>query len=193
MAGNPFFQDLDPAAAPDPVTPYGGNSDPAGYAKVTPPGRGPAPAPYDISAPQDIAGIAAAAQAARELSGGGEGAGPGAGIANVSSPRQQEALAILDSPQGAPSSNVFAGFPDYENADLRPGANMENPCQGQGPSGPPYPGTTQGGVPQFMAGLGGDAPGSVPGVTPEHGSVGPSKGMDYPGTLQDGLQKYGTS
>ena len=190
----PFFQNLDPASAPDPVTPPGGVSDPAGYAKVTPPGTGPAPAPYDISAPQNIAGIAAAAQAARELSGGGEGVGPGAGLANVSSPRQSEALAILESPQGAPSSNVFSGFPDYEDADLRPGGNMENPIQGTGtlPGSTPYPGTTQGGVPQFMAGLGASV-GGLPGVPPESGSMVPSAGGDYPGTLQDGLQKYGTS
>src|SRR5215469_17148397 len=117
MAGNPFFQNLDPDAAPDPVTPYGGPGDPTGYAKVTPPGTGPAPAPYDISAPQDIAGITAAVQAAMNLTGGQEGASTGAGIPNRDSPRQAEAAAILDSPQGAMSSNVFSGFPDYENQD----------------------------------------------------------------------------
>jgi len=192
MAGNPFFTNLDPAAAPDEVTPYGGPGDTAGYVKVTPPGTGPAPAPYDISAPQDIAGITAAAEAAMNQSGGGEGSGPGAGIPDRDSPRQQQAAAILDSPQGAQSSNVFAGFPDYENQDLRPGPDMENPIQGEGPAGPPYPGTTQGGVPQFTAGAGAGDNAGVPGVTPESGDLGPG-GMDYPGTVQGGLQMYGTS
>ena len=185
--GNPFFQPADPAAAPDPVTPRGGPSDPAGYAGVAPRGAGPAPAPYDIAAPQDIAGITAAVEAAGRLS--------GAGILYPQGPRQAEALAILDSPQGAASSDVFAGFPDYEDADLRPGPNMENPVQGTGtlPGSTPYPGTIQGGVPQFTAGLGASAGGGLPGVPPESGSMTPSAGGDYPGTLQDGLQKYGTS
>ena len=182
MAGNPFFQDLDPAAAPDPVTPSGGVGDPAGWAQVTPHGAGPAP--YDISGPQDIAGIAAAVQAAMDLSGGGEGAATGAGIPNRLSPRQQETAAILDSPQGADSSNVFAGFPDYENADLRPNTDLETPIQGHGF----HPGTTQDGITQFTAGLGA----GVEGVPPEGGNMGPG-GMDYPGTTQDGLTKYGTS
>jgi hypothetical protein len=178
----PFFQPVSPAAAPDPVTPAGGHGDDAGWAKVTP-GDGE-PAPYSISAPQDIAGIGAALDAA--------GAVAGAGIIYPRGPRQAQAEAILVSPQGAPSSNVFAGFPDYENQDLRPGPDMENPVQGQGPAGPDYPGTTQGGVPQFMAGLGGDNAG-IPGVPPEGGAMAGSGDMDYPGTTQDGLTKYGTS
>ena len=192
---NPFFTSLDPASAPDPVTPQGAPSDPAGYAKVTPPGTGPAPAVYDISAPQDIAGITAAVEAAGRLSGGQEGAATGAGHLYPSGPRQAEALAILDSPQGAGSSNVLAGFPDYESSDVSPGANMENPIQGTGtlPGSTPYPGTMQGGVPQFMAGLGASAGGGLPGVPPESGSMAPSAGGDYPGTMQDGLTKYGTS
>src|SRR5215469_6412429 len=121
MSGNPYFLNLDAAPAPDPVTPSDTPSNPEGNARVTPAGNSPAPAPYDISAPQDIAGIAAAYTAAMNLSGGGEGAATGAGIPNRMSPRQQEAAAILDSPQGAQSSNVFSGFPDYENQDLRPG------------------------------------------------------------------------
>lgn len=190
MAGNPFFQNLDPAAAPPPVTPSGGHGDDAGWAKVTP--VTDSPAPYDISAPQDIAGIAAAAAAARELAGGAEGTDTGAGFGNVASPRQAQTEAILDSPQGADSSNVFAGFPDYENQDLRPAGELPTPIQGE-MGAYPVENTYQPGLPQFMAGLGGDAPGSVPGVPPEGGSVGPSKGMDYPGTTQDGLTKYGTS
>ena len=184
---NPFFQPADPAAAPDPVTPRGGPSDPAGYAGVTPHGTGPAPAPYDIAAPQDIAGIAAALDAAGALA--------GAGVLYPQGPRQRETEAILDSPQGAASSNVLAGFPDYESSDVSPGANMENPVQGTGtlPGSTPYPGTTQGAVPQFTDGLGASAGGGLPGVPPESGSMTPSAGGDYPGTLQDGLQKYGTS
>lgn len=178
---SPFFQTPDPAGAPDPVTPADGPSDPAGYAGVTPPGRGPAP--YDISGPQDIGGIEAAVQAAMDLSGGGEGAGTGAGIPDRDSPRQQESLAILGSPQGAGSSNVFSGFPDYENQDLRPVSDLNTPIQGHGF----HPGTTQDGLPVSGDGLGA----GVEGVPPEGGSMGPG-GTGYPGTTQDGLTKYGT-
>jgi len=181
-----FFQSVDPTSPPDALTPADGPSDPGGYAGVTP--HGVSPAPYDISAPQDIAGITAATQAAMDLSGGAEGAGTGAGLPDRDSPRQQQAAAILDSPQGADSSNVFAGFPDYENQDLRPGANSETPIQGHTSD---YPGTTQDGIPQFTAGLGGGA--GLPGVPPEGGSMAASDGGDYPGTLQDGITKYGTS
>jgi hypothetical protein len=189
MAGNTFFQNLDPQVAPDPVTPAATPSEPAGYAMVTPPGTGAAPAPYDISAPQNIAGITASFNAANALTGGQEGAGTGAGSAgmpNRNSPRQQQAAAILDSPQGAESSNVFAGFPDYENQDLRPGGNMENPIQGHTAD---YPGTTQAGITQFTAGFSA----GLPGVPPETGSMSASGGGDYPGTTQDGLPVYGTS
>lgn len=190
MAGNPFFTDLDPAAVPDPVTPSGGVGDPAGYAKVTPPGTGPAPAPYDISAPQDIAGIAAATEAAMALSGGGEGAATGAGIPNRLSPRQAESLNVLNGPQGGPGVGVTSGFPDYENTDLRPASDLNVPIQGE-MEYPSATSTLQPGIPQFTAGAGGDNAG-IPGVPPEHGSLGPG-GMNYPGTLQDGLTKYGTS
>ena len=193
MAGNPFFQDLDPYAVPDAITPYDAPSDTAGYVGVTPPGTGAAPAPYDIAAPQDIAGITAANNAAMALTGGGEGADTGAGsggMPNRDSPRQRESLAILDSPQGAASSNVFAGFPDYENQDVRPGADLQTPIQGQMGTYP-VDNTYQPGLPQFMAGVHGLT--DLPGVPPESGSMGPSKGMDYPGTTQDGITKYGTS
>ena len=190
MAGNPFFQDLDPYAVPDAVTPYDGPSDTAGYAGVTPPGTGAAPAPYDIAAPQNIAGITAAMDAATALAGGQEGAPTGAGMPQIASPRQRETAAILYSPQGAQSTNVFAGFPDYENADVRPGGDLETPVQGQMGTYP-VSNTYQEGLPQFMAGVHGLT--DLPGVPPESASMGPSKGMDYPGTLQDGLTKYGTS
>lgn len=178
-----FFQSLDPQGAPDPVTPQDSPGNAAGYAGVTPHGQGPAP--YDISGPQDIGGIEAAVQAAMGLSGGAEGAGPGAGIPDRHSPRQAEAQALLTSPQGAPAMNVTAGFPDYESSDVNPGANMENPIQGHTGE---YPGTTQDDVPMFDDGLGT----GVSGVTPEGGSM-DTPGGNYPGTTQDGLQKYGTS
>lgn len=172
---SPFFQSLDPAAAPDAVTPAGGPSDPEGYAGVTPSGRGPAA--YDISAPQDIAGITGAVSAAGALS--------GAGIVYPRSPRQQEAEALLTSPQGAPEMSVMSGFPDYESSDISPGANMENPIQGHTGQ---YPGTTQDGLPMYSGGEGT----GVSGVPPEGGNMGPGGG-DYPGTTQEGLTKYGTS
>ena len=180
MAGNPFFWNLDPQGAPDAVTPSDGPSDPAGYAGVTPPGTGAAPAPYDIAAPQDIAGFTAALDGAAAVA--------GAGVLYPAGPRQAEARAILESPQGAESSNVFAGFPDYENQDLRPGANLETPIQGQG--GYPVGNTYQPGIPQFTAGLGA---GAVLGVPPDSGAMGASKGGDYPGTTQPGVPQSGTS
>jgi hypothetical protein len=177
-----FFQPLDPQAAPDPVTPQDTPGDAAGWAEVTPSGQGPAP--YDIAGPQDIGGIEGALQAAMGLTGGSEGAGPGAGIPDRHSPRQAEAAAILDSPQGSGAMNVTSGFPDYESSDVSPGANMENPIQGQGD----YPGTTQDNVPMFDDGLGS----GVAGVPPEGGSM-DTPGGNYPGTVQGGLTKYGTS
>ena len=177
-----FFQGLDPAGAPDPVTPADSPSDQAGFSGVTPSGEGPAP--YDISAPQDIDGIAGAVQAAMNLSGGGEGAGPGAGIPDRDSPRQQEAAALLMSPQGAPEMSITSGFSDYEDTDVDPGENTENPIQGHTSD---YPGTTQDGVPQY----GGNEGGPVPGAPPS-GSM-DTPGGNYPGTVQPGLTKYGTS
>lgn len=170
----PFFQSLDPAGAPSPVTPQDSPSDAAGWAEVTPPGIGPAP--YDINGPQDIAGIAAAVNDAGALT--------GAGVVYPRGPRQAQAEAILVSPQGADSSNVFAGFPDYENQDLRPASDLNTPIQGHGF----HPGTTQDGITQFTAGLGA----GVEGVPPETGSMGGGAGLGYPGTTQAGLQTYGT-
>ena len=181
----PFLQSPDPAGVPSPVTPQASPGDPQGYDGVTPAGSGAAPAPYDISAPQDIAGITAATQAAMNLSGGAEGSGPGAGIPDRDSPRQQAAHALLDSPQGAGAMSITSGFPDYEGTDPSPGANMETPIQGHTGQ---YPGTTQPDVPKYGADEGGPVPGAPPG-----GSMAPSGGGDYPGTVQDGLQKYGTS
>ena len=177
----PFFQPVDPTAAPDPVTPADSPGDAAGWAQVTPAGQGPAP--YDISGPQDIAGIAGALAAAMDLSGGQEGTSTGAGIPNRDSPRQQQAAAILDSPQGAESSNVFAGFPDYENQDLDIDSDLNTPIQGAGY----HPGTMQDGIPMY----GGQEGAGVEGVPPEGGSM-DTPGGNYPGTTQSGITTYGT-
>jgi hypothetical protein len=182
---SPFFQSLDPQGAPDPVTPQATPSHPEGYNAVTPPGTGAAPAPYDISAPQNIAGITAAFNAATALTGGDEGADTGAGMPDRFSPRQAEARAILESPQGAPGMNVLSGFPDYEAADVRP-TLYDTPIQGHTSD---YPGTTQPGVPQFTAGF----ESGMPGVSSDNGSMAPSSGGDYPGTTQNDLPVYGLS
>ena len=59
----PYYQGLDPAAAPDPVTPADSPSDPSGYASVTPSGIGPAP--YDLFDPMANMDLSGAVQAAR--------------------------------------------------------------------------------------------------------------------------------
>jgi hypothetical protein len=98
MMGNPFFQALDPASAPDAVTPQASPADPAGYGMVTPHGQGPAP--YDIQAPmEDLSAVTEAA-----------GRVEGAGIVYPYGPRQAEAAALLDSPQGSGAMDVTAGF-----------------------------------------------------------------------------------
>lgn len=171
-----FFQSLNPAGAPDPVTPADGPGDAAGWAAVTPPGRGPAD--YDISAPQDIAGITGAFNAAGALTAGAEN------DIYPSSPRQRETRDLLESPQGYGAVNVTTGFPDYENTDIAPGADLVTPIQGMGA----YPGTYQDGIPKYGADEGGPVPGAPPA-----GSMADSAGGDYPGTTQDGLTKYGTS
>jgi hypothetical protein len=193
--GNPFHMTPDPVSAPDPVTPAASYPSPtevggpevipgmeaglaaASAASLTPEGRGPAP--YDISGPQDIAGISAAVDAAGALS--------GAGVVYGAGPRQAEAAAILYSAQGAESSNVFAGFPDYENADLRPDTDLNTPIQGQMGTYPES-NTYQPGLPMFTGREGA----GVEGVPPEGGSM-DTPGGNYPGTTQDGLTKYGTS
>lgn len=83
-------QPVNPIGAPPPVTPADTPSYPAGYAEVTPRGRGPAP--YDIQAPQPDLG-AVFAEAGR-LSGGHENDIYADGL------RQQQAAALLESPAG---------------------------------------------------------------------------------------------
>ncbi len=91
------------------VTPADSPSDAAGWASVTPSGQGTAP--YDIQAPMD-GSIGGKLNAANALS--------AAGVLYPQGPRQAEARAILESPQGAGAMNVIAGFPDYESADVMP-------------------------------------------------------------------------
>jgi hypothetical protein len=168
----PFFQSVTPDPVPSPITPAD-----------TPPGRpgaadsdGMGTAPYDISAPQDIAGITAACDAAGQL--------VGAGIVYPGGPRQSEARALLNSPQGAPAMDVTSGFPDYENTSFGV-PDLETPIQGE--MSYPAGSTMQDGITQFMDGLGA----GVEGVPPESGDMGPGGG-GYPGTMQSGLQTYGT-
>jgi hypothetical protein len=154
MAGNPFYQNLDPMAAPDPVTPQAAPGDPAGFAMVTPGGRGTAP--YDIQ--QDLgaieADITARADAATAVS--------GAGVLYPVSPRQRETQVMLDSPQGFNSGGGLTGYDITQGWSGEPDESWDN-------------------LPQPAALL----------DTPIQGQMG-----TYPSatsTVQEGLQKYGTS
>ncbi len=132
---NPM-QPLDPMGAPSPITPADSPSDAAGWAKVTPSGRGPAG--YDIQAPmEDLSGLVAGAEA---LSAGSEGAPTGAGLPDRSSPRQSQTAQLLSSPAGYGGTsgyNIDAGFSGgggdsgWPN-DADPGANAATPDQGMG-------------------------------------------------------------
>lgn len=109
MAGNPEYQDVHQAAPPPQITPPDSPSSPAGFAMVTPHGRGPAP--YDIQAPQQD--LAAAVEAAGRLT--------GAGVEYPMGPRDAEARALLESPQGAGPVDVTAGFHGSWPANVSPG------------------------------------------------------------------------
>lgn len=182
-----FLLPVTPASAPDPVTPNQGPAVPGAYDKVTPPGSGPANAPYDIAAPQDD--LTAVTEAAGRLAGGG--------VVYPSGPRQSETLAILQSPAGTTADqDVLAGFPDYESADIKPATDdPQTPIQGTGTLGgpgiPPEVGTAQEGLPVYSAGEHGGTDagvlGGVQGVSDVSGQP------QYPGTTQDGLTKYGTT
>jgi hypothetical protein len=123
-----YFQSLDPAGAPDPVTPAGSPSNPSGYAQVTPHGRGPAP--YDIQAASDEGTVQAAFDGSVAVS--------GAGVLYTQSPRQAAAEALLNSPPGYQDFDIYGGF-SGEGAtthgwpnDVGPGADAETPIQGMG-------------------------------------------------------------
>ena len=130
---NPM-QPLDPQGAPDPVTPQVPSADPAGYAMVTPAGRGPAP--YDIQAPMSDGEIGAAFDSSVAI--GGEG------VFYPQGPRQAQAERLIQSPQGFSSGggtsgyDITAGFSgaggDGWPNDVQPGI-LETPIQGQ----PDYP------------------------------------------------------
>jgi len=123
------MQNLDPAAVPGAVTAAASPPDFPG-----PPGG---PAPYNIAAPQDIGGITAAFESAIAVA--------AAGVLYPRGPRQAEAAALLDSPQGGQAVNVLSGFDGFGSTDVGPGANSETPVQGDGT----YPGTTQDGLPVY--------------------------------------------
>lgn len=133
MAGNPFYQNLDPYSPPDPVTPADTPGDPAGYAMVTPHGRGPAP--YDIldGTDQFQADIETALSAAQDVS--------GAGVMYPQGERQRQTEALLNSPQGFNSGGGLSGYditagwsgePD-ESWDNNPQAAtiLDTPIQGE--------------------------------------------------------------
>jgi hypothetical protein len=147
---SPEYQSLDPAGAPDPVTPADGPSDPAGWAMVAPPGRGPAP--YDIQAAMDEAAITAAVDAA--------GAVSGAGIVYPRGTRQTATGELLNSPQGFSAGTGTSGYDITAGFSGEPDESWANNVQASSVLETPIQGT-----------------------------------MDYPAgsTMQDGLQKYGTS
>lgn len=144
MGGNPAYQDLDPVPVPDPVTPADSPGDAAGWAMVTPDGRGTAP--YDIQAASDEAAIQAAFDGAGRVSAAGISVYPRPGT------RQAETAVLLDSPAGFSAGGGTSGYDitagwsgePYDSWDNnpQPGALLETPIQGTGD----YPGTTQDGV-----------------------------------------------
>ena len=139
-----YYQGVDPAGAPDPITPREGPADPSGWAQVTP--SGPGPAPYDIQDNGWEGAITAATDAAAAVS--------GAGVVYPAGTRQAAAARLLDSPQGFNAGGGTSGYditpgwsgePDesWPN-NPQPGAILETPIQGQG--GYPADSTTQDGL-----------------------------------------------
>ena len=143
--GNPFYQPVNAADPPDQITPAGGVSDPAGYASVTPHGQGPAP--YNIQA--EMPDVQSAWDASMAVAAGDEGTSTGLGLPDRNSPRQQESLSLLASPQGAGAFSIDAGFSGQPSEtwanDMSPGANAETPDQGMGD----FQGTTQEGLQKY--------------------------------------------
>src|SRR5712691_220831 len=92
-----------------PVTPADSPSSPAGFASVTPHGRGPAP--YSIQAPLMDGEIAAAFGEANTVG--------GAGFLYPQGPRQAETETLLASPQGfaVDGYDVDAGFHGGQGGD----------------------------------------------------------------------------
>ena len=131
MAGNPEYQSLDPQGAPGPVTPADGPGDSAGFAMVTPHGRGTAP--YDIQADNFLSDIAPAFDAANALT--------GSGVLYPMGPRQRATQQFLDSPQGFSAGSGTSGYdipqgwsgePDESFVNnAQPATTLETPIQGQ--------------------------------------------------------------
>ena len=92
------------------ITPSDTPSSPSNYESVTPHGQGPAP--YNIQAPQQDLTAAVA----------GAGAITGAGIVYGMGPRQQQARALMESPQGFASQgyDIDAGYPGTWGTDKEP-------------------------------------------------------------------------
>lgn len=136
---NPY-QPSDPAGAPPAVTPADSASNPAGFAAVTPHGRGPAP--YDIQAPMDdLAAVTAAAEALT-----------GAGVLYPRSERQIMAQHVMDSPAGFDAGGGLTGW-DIQEGFSGSGAedygwpNNAQPLDQPGYVYPgAYPGTVQPGI-----------------------------------------------
>ena len=107
MAGNPFFQSVDPQSPPDQVTPAGGPSSPSNYAGVAVQGM-------NIQAPSPEAEVAAAFATANDLG--------GAGVLYPMSERIQQAKTLLESPQGFGSDgfDIDAGWHGGWPSDVEP-------------------------------------------------------------------------
>ena len=152
MSGNPFYQNLDPMAVPDAITPQAGPGDPAGYGMVTPHGQGTAP--YDIQA--DLGAIEADITTRVNAS----GSVSGAGIVYPQGARQREAMGLLDSPQGFNSGGGLSGYdipsgwsgePDesWANVAGQPTTVLETPVQGQMGTYPSATSTAQEGLRKY--------------------------------------------
>ena len=151
MSGNPFYQNLDPMAVPDAITPQAGPGDPAGYGMVTPHGQGTAP--YDIQA--DLGAIEADITTRVNAS----GSVSGAGIVYPQSPRQAEAEKLLTSPAGFDSGGGLSGYDiltgwSGESAvrwpnDVQADVILETPAQGQMGTYPSATSTAQEGLRKY--------------------------------------------
>jgi len=129
---SPYYQSLDPASPPSPITPADSPGDAAGYAMVTPHGQGTAP--YDIQA---LDGLEESITAAAD----GAGMVSGAGIVYPQGTRQRETEVLLDSPFGFSSGGGLSGYditagwsgePDesWDN-NPQPDELLSTPAQGQ--------------------------------------------------------------
>lgn len=132
---NPM-QPLDPAAAPPPVTPADSPSNPAGYAQVSPSGRGPAP--YDIQAADGLAEMQAAFDTA-----GAQGAA-GINVYPSASARQAATAELLNSPQGFAAGHGTSGYDIQQGWSGGGGDGWPNSVQPPDQPGYVYPGAYPG-------------------------------------------------